>query len=213
MTLSAVVLGCVVVSASAASAEGFDSWSTEKMTLYWFSNVFLGFAGIVFLLGGLPLIFDGAALAAMFGGIDPALKDIKTKAQAYEAMANCDNPVVKHLCFWFCLMLRSMGCFQAAAGVGLWLVIILVPIQHRAAAHFTLALLDNLENIPELSVGFGLPVGVDQVVKFGGAKPGVAPEPESGSSGMIRPNLKGGFIQHLVLALIHWTLGALTFIV
>ena len=181
----------------------------EVVALYWVSNVFLGLGAITYLLGGVGLWRDGVTNIAGFAALDDALKiDGKpmTKAQVYERVNACQDKVMKHLMFWSTIAMQTLGAFQTVMGIALFCVIFLNSLPYREAAHFVYFAMCIIEGSIEQSVTFGVSLVTDTVVKFGGSKPGaVAPE-----GSFPRPSLKGGFIAHVVLGLIHLTLGILT---
>jgi len=176
----------------------------DVIALYWVSNVFLWIGAIVFIAGGMGILWDGTANIAQIGAIDPVLKGV-TKANCYELFSNCQDEKIKHMGFWMILQMRSWGAFQCTCGAAVIVVSILVPIHARAAAHFVYAALDFMENLIELSTGFGLPTGVDPIAKFGGVSAS-ATAPEGGSSfasGPIRKAMKGSYAQHLFFGVVH----------
>ena len=69
--------------------------------------------------------------------MDPMLKEkgIESPEKVYEAIKNCQDPVVKHMLIWSLSLQRTWGAFQVATGAGLWCVIFMLPIEHRAPVH------------------------------------------------------------------------------
>ena len=195
--LRTVSLLLLFIAACEASNSTDDAWCCNGTTsvMPWLSHVLLGLGVFTFIVGGLPLLLDGAANCAQLGALDEELKGMN-KAKAYEAFNNSNDPVIRHLGFWCMVMMRSWGCFQVTLGIGLYCVIGLVPIQHRAAAHFTYGFLDLSVGFVEANTGMGLPFGVDVVKKFGGGGK-VAPE---ASGGMPRPKMVASFCIHMTLA-------------
>lgn len=121
MRISTILMLAAVLPANGQTTTGLND--DVHAAVAWLSHVFFGIAALVFLLGGLPLIFDPAGNFPMIAQIDSALENIKTKDDAYNAFKNCTDKQVKHLAFWCLTMLRSFGSFQTFAGIGLILVV------------------------------------------------------------------------------------------
>ena len=182
--------------------------------LPWLSGIVLGLGGTVFLLGGVPVALDGTANVVQLGALDEVLKvpgegdkkkDI-SKAKAYELMASCNDEVIKHLCFWFVVMMRSWGCFQTTLGIALWVCIYNIPLPDRYPVHFIYGFLDLAVGLVEAQTAFALQFGVDAVAKFGGTHSTSSTAPE-GSAGFPRPKMMGSFITHMTLFLFNVLLG------
>jgi hypothetical protein len=172
------------------------------------------------------VILDGAANIAGVGkaGMDPMLKEkgIESPEKVYEAIKNCQDPVVKHMLIWSLSLQRTWGAFQVAMGAGLWCVIFMLPIEHRAPVHFCIAFLQIVAGLVSGSLFLGS-VGIpDLVVKVGGTKPGtIVPivaetEPATGgdiitAAGFPRPiagnPVRADFYFHQVLGAINLGLG------
>jgi hypothetical protein len=183
--------------------------NTAGSVLLWFSHVFIGISALTYTMA-FGLVKDGATNCAMFHLLDPLLaeKGIKSPQAAYDAMAKCEDEVVKHLAFWLTSQMRTWGCFQLTLGAGLWIVIFMVPLVHRAPVHFCISFLQVIVGFVAASLAYGGPLP-DQVVKFGGAPPGsVAPE---GKGGMFRPSkgVKDDFWSHLFMGAVNLTLAVL----
>jgi len=176
----------------------------------WFSHVTIGISALSYTIA-FGLLWDGAANISQLHALDPVLKEkgITTKQKAYEAFANCEDQAVKHMAFWLVSLQRTWGAFQTSIGIGLWVVIFMLPVKHRAPVHFIIGYLQLIVGMiaASLAWGVGLP---DLVPKFGGVKPGaVAAE---GSKGMPRPansGVKSDFWSHLVLGLSNLSYGVL----
>ena len=117
-----------------------------------------------------------------------------SKAKAYELMASCNDEVIKHLCFWFAVMMLPWGCFQTTLGIALWVCIYNIPLPDRYPVHFIYGFLDLAVGLVEAQTAFALPFGVDAVAKFGGTHGTSSTAPE-GSAGF--PRLQDdGLVHH-----------------
>lgn len=189
----------------------------------WISHVLIGLSALTY-TAAFGVILDGATNAGAIGkaNIDPFLKEkgIDSPAKVYEAIQNCQDPVVKHLVIWLISLQRTWGAFQVALGGGLWCVIFLLPIEHRAPVHFCIAFLQVVAGLVAGSLFMGGPLP-DLVVKIGGSKPGEIvplPETEPATGGdavagldFARPGkgspVKADFWSHQVLGVINIGLG------
>ena len=197
---------CTLTSCSPdGSLGGFGS------VLVWLSHVLIGISALSYSIA-FNLIWDATANVKQIHAMDPVLKEngIKSADKVYEVLANCEDQVVKHIAFWLLSLQRTWACFQTALGVGLWCIIFMMPIKHRAPVHFLVGYLQMVVGLVASSLVFGGPFP-DLVVKFGGAKPGsVAPE-KNDAKGMPRPGsiVKSDFYSHEVLGMINVALGVL----
>ena len=89
----------------------------------------------------------------------------------------------------------------------------MLPIESRAAVHFTYGFLDLSVGMVEASTGFGLPLGTDTIVKFGGAKGKQQVAPSGEATAFPRPNMTASFVTHIVFCVWNFTLGALALVV
>ena len=186
------------------------------------SHVLIGISALVYTLA-LGVILDGATNIAGVGkaGMDPLLKDkgIDSPEKVYEAIRNSPDPVVKHMAIWLITLQRTWGAFQVAAGAGLWCIIFMLPIEHRAPVHFCIAFLQIVAGLVSGTLVMGGPLP-DLLVKVGGSKPGdVVPLPEGEtdpvaggtSNTFVRPGkgspTKADFISHQILGVINLGLG------
>lgn len=168
------------------------------------------------------LIWDGATNIAAVGkaNIDPMLneKGIDSTEKVYEAIKNSQDPVVQHMAIWLISLQRTWGVFQVAMGGGLWCVVFMLPIEHRAPVHFCIAFLQIVAGWVAGSLYMGTPLP-DLVVKIGGSKPGaIVPVPETepatggaASTSFVRPAkgnpTRADFVSHEVLGVINLGLG------
>merc|ERR1712048_1279916 len=129
-----------------------------------------------------------------------------SKEAAYEAFKNCDDVAVKHMAFWLVSLQRTWGAFQTAFGIGLWCIIFLLPVRHRAAVHFIISYLQITVGFIAKSIMSGAPLP-DLVTKFGGSPPGaVTPEEKPQDGAFVRPNgsaINADFISPLVLGVLN----------
>merc|ERR1711988_512402 len=139
--------------------------------LLWLSHVMIGFPALSYPMN-FQLVLDGVSHAAQFHILDPLLKDkdITSVARAYEALRGCQDAAVNHLSFWLIHGHRANGAFQSTLGIGLWIIIFMLPLEHRAPVHFLLAYLQISIGLCEASIIWGGPFP-DEVAKFGGSKP------------------------------------------
>ena len=203
---------CTLISCSSdGSLGGFGT------VLVWLSHILLGFSALAYSIA-FGLIWDGASNLAQLHALDPFLKEkgIQSPAKAYEALSACEDQVVKHLAFWLTSLQRTWGAFQTAVGIGLWCIIFMMPVKHRAPVHFLVGYLQIVVGLIAASLIWGRPLP-DWVIKFGGTKAGgsraahVASE-ENAVKGFPRPSsgiVKADFWQHQILGFINVTLGVL----
>lgn len=182
--------------------------------LVWLSHVLLGFSALLY-SSGVLLIYNGALKISQFHAIDSVLKEkgITSTDKAFEAFSVCEDQAVKQMAFWLVSLQRTWGTFQSTIGLGLWVVILLMPVKHRAAVHFLVAYLQIICGLIPASIVWGGPIP-DLVVKFGGPKAGGSNKiaHETSGTGIMRPDssaLKWDFWSHTILGTVNLTLGVL----
>lgn len=144
---------CTLTSCSPdGSLGGFGS------VLVWLSHVLIGISALSYSIA-FNLIWDATANVKQIHAMDPVLKEngIKSADKVYEVLANCEDQVVKHIAFWLLSLQRTWACFQTALGVGLWCIIFMMPIKHRAPVHFLVGYLQMVVGLVASSLAFGGP--------------------------------------------------------
>eukprot|EP00930_Biecheleria_cincta_P089673 TRINITY_DN79009_c0_g1_i1.p1 TRINITY_DN79009_c0_g1~~TRINITY_DN79009_c0_g1_i1.p1 ORF type:complete len:203 (+),score=32.93 TRINITY_DN79009_c0_g1_i1:63-671(+) len=170
--------------------------------LAWISHIWLGIPALLYPIGGIMSILDGAAKLAMSGGVDPVLKEaeITTKEKVYETLKNTDD-ASRQLALYSMLLLRNWGSFEVAASAACWCVIFMVPVHMRAAPHFIMFWLRCSIAMNDASTQYSFPWGADTVAKLGGVTKGQVAVVDVDKNN-VRPAVLGSLVSHAVFGIV-----------